>query len=116
MKTKLEEKEATPEEKELKSVEKDMAQNYSTDELITGENEKVKNDSVVYCGPSIKGVAQQFTTYTNGLPKKLKQYSESNNSFKRLIVPINRLVETKKNILIQGTIENLSFNKIQKGE
>lgn len=28
--------------------------------------------TVVYCGPSIKGVARQFTAYNNGIPEGLK--------------------------------------------
>ncbi|MGB8452732.1 MAG: hypothetical protein WCD89_10395 [Anaerocolumna sp.] len=79
--------------------------------------EKVqKSETLVYCGPTIKGIVTQFAHYNNGLPKKLNEYSQQNKAIMRLIVPIEKFVETKKNIQIIGTIENLSFNKIQKGE
>ncbi len=96
------------------------------EEVVSAEKEKViatakKTDkkipeTVVYCGPTIKGVAQQFTAYNNGIPKKLKEYAKSNLSARRLIVPLDKLVQTKKNIMIQGTIENISFNNIKGGE
>ena len=34
--------------------------------------------TVVYCGPSIKGVARQYTAYNNGIPEGLKQAAEKN--------------------------------------
>ncbi|WMJ88865.1 hypothetical protein [Anaerocolumna sp. MB42-C2] len=82
----------------------------------SGKQPKSNTEILVYCGPTIKGVAAQFAHYNNGLPKKLSEYSQQNKEVKRLIVPVEKLVETKKNIQIKGTIENLTFIKIQKGE
>lgn len=36
---------------------------------------------VVYCGPSIKGVARQYTAYNNGIPEGLKQAAEKTRSW-----------------------------------
>ncbi len=71
---------------------------------------------LVYCGPTIKGVVTQYAHFNNGLPKRLNEYAQQNKDIKRLIVPISKIVETRKNIMIKGTIENISFIKIQKGE
>ena len=75
-----------------------------------------KTNIMIYCGPSIKGVVQQFSHFNNGIPKKLKEYAANCKEVERLIVPIESLVEAKKNLTIQGTIENLSFKAIQRGE
>ena len=42
--------------------------------------------TVVYCGPSIKGVAKQFTAYNNGIPEGLKAATEKNKVLAALIV------------------------------
>jgi len=73
-------------------------------------------ETLVYCGPTIKGVVNQNAHFSNGLPKKLKEYTEKNKEVMRLIVPIEKFIETVKNIRISGTIENFSYNKILKGE
>lgn len=44
--------------------------------------------TVVYCGPSIKGVARQYTAYNNGIPEGLKQAAEKNKILAALIVPL----------------------------
>ena len=33
--------------------------------------------TVVYCGPSIPGVAKQYTAYTNGIPTALAEGEDS---------------------------------------
>ena len=43
--------------------------------------------TVVYCGPSIKGVAKQFTAYNNRIPEGLKAATEKNKVLAALIVP-----------------------------
>ena len=43
--------------------------------------------TVVYCGPSIKGVVRQFTAYNNGIPEGLKAATEKNKVLAAMIVP-----------------------------
>ncbi|WFR55358.1 hypothetical protein QA584_17305 [Anaerocolumna sp. AGMB13025] len=71
---------------------------------------------LVYCGPTIKGIATQYAHFNNGLPKKLNEYSQENKDVKRLIVPVEKFIDTKRNIHTKGTIENLSFIRIQEGD
>lgn len=78
---------------------------------VEEENNKIKG-TMIYCGPTIKGVIKQYASYTNGVPKRIKEYADSNKSVKRLLVPITDFIETKKNIATKGTVENISFNKI----
>lgn len=37
--------------------------------------------TVVYCGPSIRGVARQYTAYNNGIPQGLKEAAEKTRSW-----------------------------------
>lgn len=88
----------------------------------TGKKTDVKKkdssekSTVIYCGPTIKGIVQQYAHFNNGIPAKLQEYGADHKAVERLIVPIESLVETKRNLSIKGTIENLSYIAIQKGE
>lgn len=53
---------------------------------------------VVYCGPSIKGVARQYTAYNNGIPEGLKQAAEKNKILAALIVPLEDLPEAMRQL------------------
>ena len=54
--------------------------------------------TVVYCGPSIKGVARQYTAYNNGIPEGLKQAAEKNKLLAALIVPLEDLPEAMRQL------------------
>lgn len=54
--------------------------------------------TVVYCGPSIKGVAKQFTAYNNGIPEGLKAATEKNKVLAAMIVPLEELPEAMRQL------------------
>ena len=54
--------------------------------------------TVVYCGPSIKGVARQYTAYNNGIPEGLKQAAEKNKILAALIVHLEDLPEAMRQL------------------
>lgn len=54
--------------------------------------------TVVYCGPSIKGVARQFTAYNNGIPEGLKAATEKNKVLAAMIVPLEDLPEAMRQL------------------
>ena len=54
--------------------------------------------TVVYCGPSIKGVARQYTAYNHGIPEGLKQAAEKNKILAALIVPLEDLPEAMRQL------------------
>ena len=54
--------------------------------------------TVVYCGPSIRGVARQYTAYNNGIPQGLKEAAEKNKILAALIVPLEELPEAMRQL------------------
>lgn len=54
--------------------------------------------TVVYCGPSIKGVVRQFTAYNNGIPEGLKAATEKNKVLAAMIVPLEELPEAMRQL------------------
>lgn len=58
-----------------------------------------KGGTVVYCGPTIPGVARQFTNYTDGiLPKKLAEAVKTDPVMAGLVIPLEDLPDTMKKL------------------
>ena len=51
---------------------------------------------VVYCGPTIPGVAVQYTTYTNGTPAALTEAIKEKPVLGGLVVPLDKLPEVRR--------------------
>ena len=51
---------------------------------------------VVYCGPTIPGVAVQYTTYTNGTPTALAEAVKEKPVLGGLVVPLDQLPEVRR--------------------
>lgn len=67
--------------------------------------------TVVYCGPTVKGIAPQYTVFVDGLPEKLKEKVEQVPLLNALIVPLDKLAETRVKIDQEGARENILYNK-----
>lgn len=55
-----------------------------------------------YCGPTIPGVAKQFTIYTDGIPAALQAATEENPILAGLVVPLEKLPDAMRQ-LREGT-------------
>lgn len=74
----------------------------------------IKNEStLIYLGPTIRGVAKHGASFYGGLPRNLEEFREKNPVIKNLIVPVSKITETTKAISVEGTIENIAFKKLQ---
>lgn len=65
----------------------------------------------VYCGPTIRGIAKQYTVFENGLPAKLAELAEQKPVFKALIVPVSKFATTRERVERAGTAESILFAK-----
>ncbi len=74
---------------------------------------KKKTGPRVYCGPSIRNVARQYTVYTGALPEALESFVEEHPAAKALIVPTSRFAEVRKRLGTAGTAEALLYQKIK---
>lgn len=70
-------------------------------------------DPCVYCGPSVRGVAQQYTVYNGGVPDVMKQFVSEHPAAKGLLVSVNRFVKVRTKLETQGTAESILFNKLR---
>lgn len=67
----------------------------------------------VYCGPSVRGVARQYTVYTVGIPKALTEFFKEHPEAEALLVPVDRFARTRKALETAGTAEAIIFNKVR---
>lgn len=71
-------------------------------------------EPVVYCGPTIKGVARQFTTYIDDIPDALAERQKAIPAIGALIVPLSALAKTRLALERSGTTESVIYSTVQK--
>lgn len=49
----------------------------------------------VYCGPSIRGIAKQYTVFAGELPPALSEKAQAVPALASLIVPLERFADTR---------------------
>ena len=67
----------------------------------------------VYCGPSVRGVARQFTVYTGDIPDALADFIEKHPAANGLVVAADRFAETRRNLGKSGTAEAILYEKVK---
>lgn len=70
-------------------------------------------DLCVYCGPSVKGVARQFTVYRGGIPNALKDFVEAHQIAKRLLIPENQFAQVRVRLETPGTTEYIILQRLK---
>lgn len=72
----------------------EQAAEAATTPEITGETEAKTEHKTpcVYCGPSVRGVARQYTVYASGnTPAALDEFVKQHPAAKNLLVPVDAL-------------------------
>lgn len=67
----------------------------------------------VYCGPSVRGVARQYTTYTVKVPKALEEWIAQHPAARGLLIPVSKFAQTRRNLETLGTQEAALYQKIK---
>lgn len=68
----------------------------------------------VYCGPTIKGVAKQYSVYQDGVPEALAQEITKSPIIGSLLVPLGDFAKTRTALGDPTSAESIFFNKILK--
>lgn len=90
----------------------EQAAEAATTPETTGETEA--KTPCVYCGPSVRGVARQYTVYASGnTPAALDEFVKQHPAAKNLLVPVERFAQTRKALETAGTAESILYNKIK---
>ena len=70
-------------------------------------------EQVIYVGPTIKNVVKQHTVFINGLPAILEEKAKELPAIKKLVVPVSKLMEVRKQIEQTGTAYNVFYEKVR---
>lgn len=81
------------------------------EEQIKAFLEKLPNPCV-YCGPSVRNVARQYTVYNGGITDVLKKFVMEHPAAKGLLVSVERFAQVRIKLETKGTAESILFNKV----
>lgn len=118
-----------PKKNTEETVEEQTTQTGGQPENTAGENEAAEKkrkqeeqikeflaklpDPCVYCGPSVRGVARQYTVYNGGIPDVVKQFITEHPAAKGLLVSVERFAQVRIKLETRGTAESILFNKVR---
>lgn len=72
-----------------------------------------RNGAQVYCGPTVRGVAKQYTVYAGGIPAELEEFIQRHPEASTLVVPVEKFAQTRKRLETAGTAEAMVYRKIK---
>ena len=67
----------------------------------------------IYIGPTIPGVVTNGTIFKDKLPEHIEKKAEENKNIARLIIPIGDVLEAKKRLNIEGSVEYAAYKNLQ---
>lgn len=78
------------------------------------KTDKRAQSAMVYCGPDIPFVAKQFDSFSNGLPERLEKLAMASYAVAALIVPVERLAQTRAELMKPGSALQNIFVQAEK--
>ena len=71
-------------------------------------------DPCVYCGPSVKNVARQYTTYQGGgIPDALREFIKAHPAARGLITSTGKFAAMRKRLETPGTAEAILYKTVK---
>ena len=67
----------------------------------------------VYCGPTVRGVARQYTTFQGGIPDALRDFIEDHRSARGLIVSTAQFPAMRRRLDTSGTEEAKLYKRVK---
>lgn len=68
----------------------------------------------IYIGPSIPGL-KRYTVFSDALPKPIAELAAMNDNVAGLIIPIEKLQESRRDTRKRGHVLNVYFHKLSEG-
>ena len=67
----------------------------------------------VYCGPTVRGVARQYTTYQGGISDTLRNFIADHPEARQLIVSTSQFPAMLKRLDTPGTAEAKHYKRVK---
>ena len=71
-----------------------------------------KPETLVYCGPTVRNVAKQFTVYNGNLPAALADFLNEHPAAKSLVVPVQQFATTRRDVQTPGTPQHTIYQSV----
>lgn len=71
-----------------------------------------KPEVIVYCGPSVRGIAKQYTVYHGRLPAQLVTFLAKHPAAQCLCVPLDKFAETRVGLNTKGSPQATLYKTI----
>ena len=94
------------------SEEKNMAEVKTTAKAVEDKKKNGWPRPCVWCGPSVKGVAAQYTVFTE-MPKQLEALVEQIPAARGLVVALDKFPQVRRKLEESGTKENAWYNEVK---
>ena len=65
---------------------------------MTKSKNSAPTQTVVYCGPTLPGVAKQYTVYKGALPEQLTAAIKKEPAIRELIIPLDKLTDARRQL------------------
>lgn len=88
-----------PKEEAVKEVEENNTESDAA--LINTKRERLSN--VVYVGPKVSGVIQQFDTFSGNVPESIEEFSNKYNTIRALFIPISDFAKAFREVKEKGS-------------
>ena len=66
----------------------------------------------IYIGPTIPGVVTNGTIFKDKLPEHVEEKAAENKNIARLIIPVSDVLEAKKRLNVEGSVEHTAYKNI----
>lgn len=66
----------------------------------------------IYIGPTIPGVVTNGTIFKDKLPEHVEEKATENKNIARLIIPVSDVLEAKKRLNVEGSVEYTAYKNI----
>ena len=73
-----------------------------------------KPEVLVYCGPSVRGVAKQFTVYDERVPAEGGRFLAKHPAAQTLCVPLEDFAATRAGLNTKGSVQDTLYKTILK--
>ncbi len=67
----------------------------------------------VYCGPTVRGVTRQYTTYQGGIPDALRDFIKKYPQARELIVSTGQFATVRQRLDTPGTAEAKLYKQVK---
>lgn len=82
---------------------KEVAEDNTESEVALINTKRERLSNVVYVGPKVNGVIQQFDTFSGNVPESIEEFSNKYNTIRALFIPISDFAKAFREVKEKGS-------------